>query len=204
MYKVFISDRPITLMRRQDSSVELRDGHLHFHASGKQELEHIVSLLENDKDIRAVNVYNNDPAQLFQDFKTMFEIVEAAGGVVENLNGEILFIHRRGSWDFPKGKLDLGESPEEAAVREVSEECGIPMPLIKTKLPMTFHTYRENGKFILKPTHWYRMKSDYLGDLTPEVNEGIVEARWVSRKHWRELAKHSYPNIAELIEHILS
>jgi 8-oxo-dGTP pyrophosphatase MutT (NUDIX family) len=58
------------------------------------------------------------------------ETVRAAGGLVvrEGANGsEILVVHRPAydDWSFPKGKLEPGESEEEAAVREVEEETGL-------------------------------------------------------------------------------
>jgi len=52
--------------------------------------------------------------------------IHAAGGVVSR-HGEVLVIHRPkyDDWSFPKGKLDDGESWEDAAVREVEEETGL-------------------------------------------------------------------------------
>lgn len=57
------------------------------------------------------------------------EIVRAAGGVVwrEQADGvRIAVVHRpkHGDWSLPKGKLDRGESHEDAALREVAEETG--------------------------------------------------------------------------------
>ena len=52
-------------------------------------------------------------------------LLVAAGGLVENEKGEILFMFRRGKWDMPKGKRDPGETLEECALREVEEETGV-------------------------------------------------------------------------------
>ncbi len=53
-------------------------------------------------------------------------VIRGAGGVVVNPHGEVLVIrHRNGDWVFPKGHLDPGESPLQAAVREVEEEAGV-------------------------------------------------------------------------------
>ena len=58
-------------------------------------------------------------------------VVRAAGGVVWRTGPddqvEVLLVHREryDDWTFPKGKLDPGESWEEAAVREVHEESGV-------------------------------------------------------------------------------
>ena len=57
--------------------------------------------------------------------------VRAAGGLVrrrrEDGVEEILLVHRPAydDWSFPKGKLELGESEEDAAIREVEEETGL-------------------------------------------------------------------------------
>lgn len=60
----------------------------------------------------------------------MDDLVRAAGGVVWRRAGdivEVLLVHRDryDDWSFPKGKLDPGESWEQAAVREVFEETGV-------------------------------------------------------------------------------
>jgi 8-oxo-dGTP pyrophosphatase MutT (NUDIX family) len=204
MYKVFISDRPLILKARHDSAVELRDGHLHFHAASADELTRIVNLLRGDNDIRAVYVYNADPNVLFRALKLLTTEVVAAGGFVRNASGEALFIHRRGHWDLPKGKIDAGETPEVAAVREVEEECGISRLTITSPLPNTYHIYPEKDQLILKTTHWFAMVSDDQSKLVPQAEEGIDDAQWVARKHWRELVRTSYPNITELVEHIVA
>ncbi len=204
MYKVFISGRPLIIRRRQGAAVELRDGHLHFHCSGQEELNHLLNLLHKDPDIRAVYAYNEVPENLLAELKSMLTVVEAAGGFVINQLGEALFIFRRGHWDLPKGKLDAGETPRDAAIREVAEECGIEPPSIEAPLGMSYHIYKENDQLILKPTHWFLMRSTDTAEPQPQIEEDITEARWVQRKHWRELTKLSFPSVADLVEEILS
>ncbi|QQS63451.1 MAG: NUDIX domain-containing protein [Chitinophagaceae bacterium] len=67
-----------------------------------------------------------------------FKIVEAAGGIVQNENKEILFIYRRNKWDLPKGKIEKKELPENAAAREIEEETGIKTFILKRKLAVHF------------------------------------------------------------------
>lgn len=68
--------------------------------------------------------------------------VWAAGGIILRNSGgelEVLVIHRphREDWSFPKGKLDPGETLEDAALREVHEETGYrcrrldPLPIVR-------------------------------------------------------------------------
>jgi 8-oxo-dGTP pyrophosphatase MutT (NUDIX family) len=53
------------------------------------------------------------------------KLIMAAGGILEQ-NGEILLVQRPRyrDWSLPKGKLDRGETPLQAALREVKEETG--------------------------------------------------------------------------------
>jgi diadenosine hexaphosphate hydrolase (ATP-forming) len=54
------------------------------------------------------------------------DVIEGAGGVVVNSEGKVLLIrHHNGTWVFPKGHVDEGETPLEAAIREVAEEAGV-------------------------------------------------------------------------------
>jgi diadenosine hexaphosphate hydrolase (ATP-forming) len=56
----------------------------------------------------------------------VMKLVEGAGGVVFNRAGKILMLgHRNGTWVFPKGHIDPGETHLIAAIREVEEESGV-------------------------------------------------------------------------------
>ena len=69
--------------------------------------------------------------------------VQAAGGVVIDREGNVVLVHRPryDDWAFPKGKLDSGESFEDAALREVEEETGMRCRLVR-ELPSS--EYRDN------------------------------------------------------------
>ncbi|MBI4352416.1 MAG: NUDIX domain-containing protein [Candidatus Omnitrophica bacterium] len=51
---------------------------------------------------------------------------KSAGGIVVNAKGEILIVNQGGlSWSLPKGHLEKGEGPLDAARREIEEEAGL-------------------------------------------------------------------------------
>jgi len=115
------------------------------------------------------------------DLKTKMIALVAAGGVLYRLvedSYEVLLIRRNGYWDIPKGKLEDGETVEECARREVSEEIGIPLPQIVASLDATWHSYVLDGETMAKTTHWFLMTTT-AQLFTPQVEEQIELVEWV-------------------------
>ncbi|HSN81657.1 MAG TPA: 8-oxo-dGTP diphosphatase MutT [Polyangiales bacterium] len=79
-------------------------------------------------------------------------IIVAAAVIIED--GRVLLTRRNegqhlaGMWEFPGGKLEDGESPEEALVRECREECGIEVGVAEV-LDVTHHRYPEKDVLLL-------------------------------------------------------
>jgi 8-oxo-dGTP pyrophosphatase MutT (NUDIX family) len=144
-------------------------------------------------------IYHQNLEKLKKDFFKMFTTVEAAGGLVENDKGEWLLIHRRGYWDLPKGKIDKGETPEQASVREVEEETGLKKIKRNKLINTTFHTYHEFGKFILKPTYWFSMKTNGSQELKPQTTEDITEVKWVKKTDASAYFASMYPSVRDVI-----
>ena len=70
--------------------------------------------------------------------RTREEKWSSAGGIVSNAGGEIAIVEQRGKgksrawrWTLPKGRIDLGESPAMAALREVYEETGLRARIVR-------------------------------------------------------------------------
>jgi 8-oxo-dGTP pyrophosphatase MutT (NUDIX family) len=132
-------------------------------------------------------------------FYRHFIVVQAAGGVVKNEVGEILFIFRKGKWDLPKGKNDGNEIPKQCALREVKEETGLIKVKAGKRICTSYHTYREFGKHILKETEWFCMKSTSQQNLIPQEEEGIQKIEWVSIPGIHNKLKNSFPLIADVL-----
>ena len=70
-------------------------------------------------------------------------IIRLAGCVIYNKDKELLLIHRnspkRTQWELPGGKIDEGEDPEASAKRELLEELGVEVDLIKKLGEKSFH-----------------------------------------------------------------
>lgn len=147
-----------------------------------------------------VYLYTDDYDQLVKDFQSHFKWIEAAGGYILNPENKVLAIYRRGSWDLPKGKIDPGETPKIAAIREVQEETGIEQVTIKSPLQPSFHTYRlKSGKRVLKKTHWYIMETvDTL--LTPQTEEDIEQAIWIEPQQFLEGDYPMYRTIQNVVK----
>lgn len=107
--------------------------------------------------------------------------IAAAGGYLVRMNEkgkiEVLLIYRRGKWDLPKGKVDPGETIDQAGIREVEEEVGAKGIEILAKLEESHHTYPHKGKLVFKTTSWYVMTTT-SDELTPQAEEDIQKLEW--------------------------
>lgn len=130
----------------------------------------------------------------------MAELIIAAGGIVENEQGKILFQFRRGKWDLPKGKLDEGETIEECAVREVEEETGLINIQLGELIGITKHLYTEHEVEIEKETYWFAMKVSGEQKLVPQAEEDITELKWVSEHELQPYLSDTFANIIEIVE----
>lgn len=200
MYKIYINGTPLQLIARAAGLPEGSDTHLVARYPGiSKMLLNYVDMLEKKSKFNVVTLYASDVDQLYADFVTHFIVEEAAGGLVFRPDGRILVMHRRGYWDLPKGKIDPGETPEEAAVREVAEETGLKEMTRSEQYRITYHTYRKkDGKRVLKRTTWYRMQAPDQ-PLTPQAEEDITEVRWMDPRAFLVECSPIYGNIKDVV-----
>ena len=126
-------------------------------------------------------------------------MINAAGGGVKNVAGDILFIFRNGKWDLPKGKIEEGEETMNAAMREVREECGISDVAIVRELISTYHTYNVLNKRILKKTVWFEMFCKDSAELKPQIEEGITMVKWMNKDETLKALNNTYESVKEVI-----
>jgi len=126
--------------------------------------------------------------------------VSAAGGVVVNPKTmQVLLIHRKGLWDLPKGKLDLGETLEDCALREVREETGIRQLQRGPVLAATMHGYARKGEYHIKTTYWFRFQSG-SNSFVPQGKEGITRVEWMHRHEAQDCL--GYAGLRDLLERV--
>jgi 8-oxo-dGTP diphosphatase len=120
------------------------------------------------------------------------ERIDAAGGVVVR-DGRVLLVHRPryDDWTFPKGKLDPGESFEDAALREVEEETGVRCSFVH-ELPATRYEVRGRPKLV----RYWLMAPESEAEFVP--NDETDEIRWATPEEARGLL--SYDHDRELLE----
>jgi len=192
MYKVFINNKCIFLEENQNI-FNKRDGKVHQFSS---EEDLMTTLDEFEKDKKFENLYLiGMPEKIL----SSFEKIEAAGGLVKKNNDQILFIFRYGKWDLPKGKMEKGESISETAIREVTEETGVSGLEIIKELSPTYHTYKLNGKRVLKITSWFEMSFKDDSQILPQKIEDITVVKWLNIKDIPWAMRNSYSSIIELL-----
>ena len=114
----------------------------------------------------------------------------SCGVIVRRRSGELLLCHAtgRGYWDIPKGLLDPGETPIEAALRELREEAGLSLAADALR-DLGVHPYlarKDLHLFVVDPpqpalsTDACRCTTTYRGRAGREVPE-VDDYRWAAR-----------------------
>ena len=142
-----------------------------------------------------VALLSPSPRDLFESIAEQFVWIEAAGGVVECDEGDVVMIRRSERWDLPKGHREEGEDYATCAAREAEEETGVEVESVGRLLARTIHCYQLFGRWEMKFTAWYAMRARSRSELSPQLSEGIVCAEWVRRDEIEEKISASFPTI---------
>jgi ADP-ribose pyrophosphatase YjhB (NUDIX family) len=203
MYTVYIGDWPVSFV---DESVQVpkKTGLMYTSYDCPETMLKFIETLEKDLGVRQLMICSDNPEATFLSFCKHYRIIEAAGGLVYNTEEKILFIFRNGKWDLPKGKIENKETIEEAAVREVEEECGLKNLRIISSLPDTYHTYTLRGERILKKSYWFEMRVKGVPTLIPQQEEGITEAIWMDRFEIGKALENAFSSVADVISALRS
>ncbi|WP_404986872.1 NUDIX hydrolase [Chryseobacterium sp. M5] len=195
MYKVFVNEKKLLISKNPENLEKV------LNYESFTTLEIALDLLQNTS-TSELNVYGEQIDEIWKEFKKLFRIIEAAGGIVNKPNGDTLFIRRLGKWDLPKGKMEKGESREESAIREIEEETNLQNVELKDFINTTYHIYIErNGDRVLKHTHWFEMFFDGEDTSKPQLEEGITEVAW---KNITQIENEVFPNTFQNIKLIIN
>jgi 8-oxo-(d)GTP phosphatase len=218
---IFIDDRPIRILKKskakslqqdedfdlivdtrlQSIKVEKFTGHTCLLNVSTAQIEKILRNLHEKSDLTFHSLYiiADDKKAAKEKIKSIYALVEAAGGVVLNKNKDVLMIFRLGKWDLPKGKLEKGEKFTTAAVREVEEECNVQSTLSE-KICTTYHTYTHKNQLVLKKTKWFLMQEKGENTLTAQKEEGIEKVEWQSVQQLNKSLTNTYSSIRYVIQ----
>lgn len=110
----------------------------------------------------------------------------SAGGIVyKKYDSELptiqfaLILNHDKKWTFPKGHIERGEKPEEAAIREVGEEIGILDLKVENLLEKIDYWFVFKDEKIHKYVYFYLMEAPCNSELIPQEEE-IGDAKWVT------------------------
>ncbi len=108
----------------------------------------------------------------------------SAGGVVfrrkdSRVDVALISVGERARWQLPKGLVDKGEQPEEAATREVREETGLETEMVNHIETIEYwYASNERGKRVRfhKFVHFYLFR--FVGGSVADHDHEVNEARW--------------------------
>lgn len=201
-YKIFYGNRVLILTSKVTKTFEKNDG-LFYKFTNSEELRELLYAFDDFKSIQTLYVLNKDTDLVMEHIKSMYTILEAAGGIVKRPDGKFLGIFRNGVWDLPKGKVEKGEFYKQTAIREVQEECGLKNIEVGKRLLDTYHTYKQKGDRVLKRTIWYEMFLNKEETPVLQAEEGITDCKWFDTDNVSEALKNTYESLRDVYKHFI-
>ena len=198
MYKIFQENKALVFPKIEGDSLK-------FDATPQESDRYDAELLcdflpewLDDHDPGDTFIHEVGENAVVQALKETFRMAPAAGGIVMK-DGKFVSIMRKGIPDLPKGHVEQGETPEEAALREVEEETGIGNLKIVKALRTTWHCYLEHEEWTLKPTYWYLMSTIEDIQPKPQTEEGITEIKLIGNEEIEDFLKNTFRSISEIL-----
>ena len=142
------------------------------------------------------------PFGILQSFADVIKLITKEN-LLPSSSNKFLFIFRNNQWDLPKGGVEKNELIIEAAKREVTEETGVGDLIVQNQLSETYHIFKKGKRYRLKKTYWFKMSTNYMGQLQPQIEEGISKTEWISKAGIESFLDDAFENIRIIILEVL-
>jgi 8-oxo-dGTP pyrophosphatase MutT (NUDIX family) len=121
--------------------------------------------------------------------------LQSAGGVVVSGEADDLRVavmrSSYGTWVLPKGGIEQGETPEEAARREIGEEIGLMQIEAAAHLGWTEHRFERDGVRLRKRVDWFLFTAPKGSSVSPQPQENVLDCGWFTPQQALSLLSHS-------------
>jgi 8-oxo-dGTP pyrophosphatase MutT (NUDIX family) len=198
--KIYFNNKPLYLTDKINSEIEEymhRNDAVFIDEFSHASVKTMIYEMSLPEIYAGVFLYK-DVDLLLDSFKKELLLIQAAGGFVYT-GEQLLLIFRRGKWDLPKGKLDEGETLETCAIREIQEETGVKDLVLEQPLCITYHTYHQEGRHILKESHWYLVQAQGAQPFSPQFDEDIDKCEWVNFNQLGKYMSNTHASIFDVV-----
>lgn len=196
MYKIFSGDKCIVIVDKPIAAEKNKIKTV-IYKSAQQLHQEYKQLIASSKYSKLFVVGNEE--LVWSVFRSLFLFIEASGGVVRNGEGKLLMIYRNKHWDLPKGKMEPGEIPDQTAMREVEEECGVTGLTITRDLLQTYHIFFQNHHECIKRTYWFEMNCKDTNQPKPQLEEGITKVEWMSKEEVQKVRDAMFLSLQDVL-----
>lgn len=129
----------------------------------------------------------------------------SAGGIIFRRRGVdiqlCLIRDDYGAWTFPKGRVETGETAEQAALREVREEVGLAQVRVAGEAGVSKYRFPRGDDLYRKTVHWFLMEAPADAEVTPSRAEHVQDAGWFAPREAQSMI--GYRNLRPLLRRAL-